>query len=106
MDAALQDLVPRRARFRCEYCLLPEGLVTTPFQFDHIIAESHGGETTAENLAYACFHCNNFKGPNLAGIDSQSGEVIRLVSNCSAALHLIPRANSAGILAWRSLIRR
>ena len=51
MDAALEDLVRRRARFRCEYCLLPEALVSTPFQFDHIIALSHGGLTTADNLA-------------------------------------------------------
>lgn len=57
---------------------MPEALVSTPFQFDHIIAESHGGQTSEDNLAYACFHCNNFKGPNLAGIDPESGEVIRL----------------------------
>ena len=78
MDAALQALVRRRARFRCEYCLLPETLVSTPFQFDHIIAQSHGGLATEENLAYACFHCNNFKGPNIAGIDPQGGVVTPL----------------------------
>ena len=39
MDAALQELVRRRAHFCCEYCLLPEALVTTPFQFDHIITQ-------------------------------------------------------------------
>lgn len=78
MDAALQDLVRRRARFRCEYCLLPESLVSTPFQFDHLIAQSHGGQTNPDNLAFACFHCNNFKGPNLAGVDPDSGEVVRL----------------------------
>ena len=50
MDAALQDLVPRRARFRCEYCLLPEALVSTPFQFDHIIAQSHGGQTSSRAI--------------------------------------------------------
>src|SRR5437763_10302822 len=78
MDAALEDLVRRRARFRCEYCLLPEALVSTPFQFDHIIAQSHGGATSADNLALACFHCNNFKGPNLAGMDLETRRVIRL----------------------------
>jgi hypothetical protein len=78
MDAALEDLVRRRAGFRCEYCLLPEELASTPFQIDHIIAQSHGGLTTADNLALACFHCNNFKGPNLAGIDPNTGEVVRL----------------------------
>ena len=78
MDAALEDLVRRRARFRCEYCLLPEALVSTPFQFDHIIAQSHGGLTTTDNLALACFHCNNFKGPNLAGLDPDTGQIVRL----------------------------
>ena len=78
MDAALQEFVRSRARFRCEYCLLPEALVSTPFQFDHIIAQFHDGPTVAENLAYACFHCNNFKGPNVAGVDPATGEVVRL----------------------------
>ena len=78
MDAALEELVPRRARFRCEYCLLPQALVSTPFQFDHIIGQSHGGQTTTDNLAFACFHCNNFKGPNLAGLDPDTGRVVRL----------------------------
>jgi hypothetical protein len=78
MDAALEELVPRRARFRCEYCLLPQALISTPFQFDHIIAQFHDGPTTAENLAFACFHCNNFKGTNLAGVDPDTGKVVRL----------------------------
>ncbi len=78
MDAALEDLVRRRARFRCEYCLLPQTLASTPFQFDHIIAQSHGGLTTADNLAFACFHCNNFKGPNVAGMDPNTNQVMRL----------------------------
>jgi 5-methylcytosine-specific restriction endonuclease McrA len=42
-----------------------------PFEIDHIIAESHGGPTAAQNLALACYHCNSFKGANLAGIDPQ-----------------------------------
>ncbi|MBX3436655.1 MAG: HNH endonuclease [Planctomycetaceae bacterium] len=36
---------------------------------DHIIAEKHGGETTAENLALACFDCNWFKGSDIASLD-------------------------------------
>jgi hypothetical protein len=30
MDSALEDLVRRRAQFRCEYCLLPAALASTP----------------------------------------------------------------------------
>jgi hypothetical protein len=39
------------------------------FEIDHIIAEKHRGRTEADNLALACFACNNHKGPNLSGID-------------------------------------
>lgn len=49
-----------------------------PFQIDHIIARQHGGATELENLALACIHCNRFKGPNIAGLDPGSGEVVRL----------------------------
>jgi hypothetical protein len=31
-----------------------------------------------ENLAYACFECNRFKGPNLASRDSMTGAVTPL----------------------------
>jgi hypothetical protein len=48
------------------------------FHVDHIVARQHGGETALENLAFACLHCNRHKGPNIAGSDTISGEVIRL----------------------------
>src|SRR5258706_5054453 len=31
-----------------------------------------------ENLALACLHCNRHKGPNIAGTDPNTGEIIRL----------------------------
>lgn len=68
----LADLVRRRAKDRCEYCQLPQALSSTRFQIDHIIAEQHGGDTVASNLALACLADNNHKGPNLAGIDPKS----------------------------------
>jgi hypothetical protein len=46
-----------------------------PFQLDHIIAEQHGGKTVPSNLAWSCFACNKRKGPNLAGIDDQTGKI-------------------------------
>jgi hypothetical protein len=36
------------------------------------------GETAASNLALACPHCNLYKGPNIAGVDPASGQVVRL----------------------------
>lgn len=46
-------------------------------EVDHIIGRQHGGETTVENLAYACIICNRFKGPNVSSVDA-SGAVVRL----------------------------
>lgn len=42
------------------------------------MAEKHGGATALDNLTWACPHCNRYKGPNIAGIDAESGDVVRL----------------------------
>ncbi|HEV2962990.1 MAG TPA: HNH endonuclease signature motif containing protein [Candidatus Angelobacter sp.] len=63
---------------RCEYCHLPSAFHPAPFQIDHVIARQHGGNTEPRNLALACIHCNRFKGPNIAGVDPESGEIVRL----------------------------
>ena len=75
---AIQQQVHERASGLCEYCHLPDACTTLPFQIDHIIAEKHGGLTTLENLAYCCLHCNAFKGPNIAGVNQETGDVVRL----------------------------
>lgn len=77
-DAALRESVAIRAGHCCEYCRLPERWTSLPFQIDHVIAIKHEGETLPESLAYACLHCNSFKGPNLAGMDRESDQVVRL----------------------------
>jgi hypothetical protein len=48
--------------------------VGVPHEPDHIVAEQHGGKTSRENLAFACYHCNRYKGTNLASIDPESGQ--------------------------------
>ncbi len=45
---------------------------------DHIRAEKHGGETIEDNLALARPHCNRHKGPNIAGFDGATGQLVRL----------------------------
>jgi hypothetical protein len=40
---------------------------------EHIIAEKHGGETVAENLALACPYCNRFKGSDIGSLDPATG---------------------------------
>ena len=75
---SLQLQIRERAGGLCEYCHLPDTSTTLPFQIDHIIAEKHAGLTSLENLAYCCLHCNAFKGPNIAGVDQETQEVVRL----------------------------
>lgn len=57
---------------------MPASAVLAPFQIDHIIARQHCGSSDLDNLALCCIHCNRFKGPNIAGIDSNTGEIVRL----------------------------
>jgi hypothetical protein len=78
MDAALARLVWTRADSTCEYCRIPKQFDAAPFHIDHVIARQHRGTSTDENLALACFQCNTFKGPNIAGIDPESGALTRL----------------------------
>jgi hypothetical protein len=78
LDADLVRKVWLRASHKCEYCHFPAAAALAPFQIDHIIARQHGGSTELDNLALACIHCNRYKGPNLAGIDLSTGNVVRL----------------------------
>ncbi len=78
MTEDLARRVRRRARYRCEYCRLPQSSVRFRHQVDHIIAEQHEGEDDPSNLALACTHCNRHKGPNIAGRDPATRELTRL----------------------------
>jgi len=74
VSPSLRDLVRQRANGTCEYCQMPQAFYRSSFQPDHIIADTHGGPTTASNLCWTCFHCNLHKGTNLSGIDSKTGK--------------------------------
>jgi len=74
----LRQIVFARAHKCCEYCLIPEMLVLVPHQIDHIIAEKHGGATVLENLALSCLLCNQAEGSDIASIDPESGDTVRL----------------------------
>jgi 5-methylcytosine-specific restriction endonuclease McrA len=78
MEPALQEAIRGRAGYRCEYCRFPERFAELPFHLDHVISQQHGGPTSPDNLAFACCHCNRYKGPNLSGIDPQTNQVVEL----------------------------
>jgi HNH endonuclease len=79
MDAATRRLVRDRAGNRCEYCRIHQD--DEPFfrlHVEHIVARQHHGSNDSDNLALSCHHDNDHKGPNLSGIDPQTGRVVRL----------------------------
>jgi hypothetical protein len=61
----MRQFVARRAENRCEYCRLPQRHSFLPFEIDHIASLKHGGGNEPENLAFACAHCNQYKGSDL-----------------------------------------
>ena len=77
VGAAARTGVRLRARYRCEYCLVPESLTLAGHEIDHIIAIKHGA-SGAENLALCCTLCNKHKGSDLASIDPKTGDMCRL----------------------------
>jgi hypothetical protein len=48
------------------------------FHIEHVMPRKHGGASTETNLALACHACNLHKGPNLSGIDPDTGSVVLL----------------------------
>jgi hypothetical protein len=74
ISAPLRRQVEERARFCCEYCLLPAKIAFFSHEIDHVIAEKHGGRTELENLAFTCWRCNRHKGTDLGSFDPLTGE--------------------------------
>lgn len=78
LNAELRLVVSTRADHICEYCLVAEEDTFFGCHVDHIISIKHHGQTTAENLAYACAYCNRFKGADIASISPATGALVRL----------------------------
>lgn len=67
-----RKLVFERADFKCEYCFSLEQYSSSPFDIEHIIPLSKGGNNDIKNLALACHGCNLHKYNKMFGIDSES----------------------------------
>lgn len=79
MEPALRRAVRTRAGNTCEYCQLAQ--VHEPFatfHIEHVIARQHGGGDDSQNLCLSCTSCNLHKGPNLAGIDPETRQMVPL----------------------------
>jgi hypothetical protein len=79
MDALTKRVVRERAGNCCEYCRLSqEHSPLFALQIEHIRPRKHHGGDDLDNLALACIDCNLHKGPNVAGIDVETGAVVEL----------------------------
>jgi 5-methylcytosine-specific restriction endonuclease McrA len=78
MNKKTRQALKERARFLCEYCLSQEYFSPDPFEGDHIIATSQGGEDDLENLAWTCSGCNGHKGGAISAIDPATTQRVPL----------------------------
>ena len=76
ISSELRQFTASRAKYRCEYCCLPQMFALHKHEPDHILPRQHGGETEEGNLALACFRCNRFKCPNIGSFDPFDGKLV------------------------------
>lgn len=76
--ANLAGRVRHRAGDRCEYCRMHQSLQGATFHLEHARPRSRGGETTLENLAWACPGCNLRKSDRVQAADPADGRFVPL----------------------------
>ena len=74
IPARLQETVRERAGHLCEYCHASEAWQYVEFTMEHLTPLAEGGESTADNLALACFACNRRKWDQRTGVEPETGE--------------------------------
>lgn len=75
---AQRQAVAARASHACEYCRSSERYGVQSFECEHIIPLSQGGDTTLENLAFACGGCNRCKAARTSAPDPVDGSMTPL----------------------------
>jgi HNH endonuclease len=78
ISLAIQELVRKRAKECCEYCLVPANFSPDTFPFDHIIPLSLGGSSVPDNLALADGGCNGHKYNKTHHFDPLTNRLSRL----------------------------
>lgn len=65
--------VALRAGHRCEYCRAPEAVFNFPFEVEHVVPVSRGGDDEETNWALACRACNLHKSAHVMAVDPETG---------------------------------
>ena len=77
INAELRRRVIARADELCEYCLIRARELIPDCEVDHIVSEKHDGATHEDNLAYACFLCNRYKGSDVGSFVPGTNTLVR-----------------------------
>lgn len=77
-SSEVKQQVVNRAVNRCEYCHMHQSLQGACFHIEHIIPTSRGGNSSLDNLAWACPACNLRKSDRTEAIDPSSKETVVL----------------------------
>lgn len=88
---SLRQLVIQAANYRCEYCKTSSRLTGIPLIMEHILPRSLGGTDERNNLAAACYRCNEFKGAKTEALDPETQQLVPLYNprNQSWLAHFI-----------------
>jgi hypothetical protein len=78
ISAKLEAKIRREFRNRCSYCLLPQKILSSLLEIEHILATSNGGTDDEYNLCLACRSCNGFKSNKMQGIDAETNQSVSL----------------------------
>ena len=78
VSPGLRLQVRARDRGRCAYCHSTENNSGQAMHIDHIVPESAGGPSVAENLCQVCFACNVHKAAKQYSIDPLTGIEVAL----------------------------
>ncbi len=78
LSATLRQRLIEADDHRCAYCHTSQANSGSPMVVDHLLPLSKGGVTAFDNLCFACYRCNLFKGSKVTAIDPLSGEMAPL----------------------------
>lgn len=78
LSAALRQRLQQADDKQCAYCQTSVDNTGQPLTIDHIIPLATGGETTFDNLCFACRRCNESKRGMVVARDPLTGEMTAL----------------------------
>ncbi len=78
ITGVLREKIRQEAKGRCGYCRMPQGIVSMPFEIDHIVPQAAGGSDDEQNLWLACRNCNGFKHSKSKAVDPETNQTVSI----------------------------